>query len=52
MQDRLELWLMKLHQLQKMVTLVLKGFLTGVEEAATEVAAPFIDESIWTEACG
>ena len=29
---------------------ILKGFLTGVEEAATEVAAPFIDESIWTEA--
>ena len=29
---------------------VLRGFLTGVEEAVTEVAAPFIDESIWTEA--
>jgi hypothetical protein len=29
---------------------ILKGFLTGVEEAVTEVAAPFIDESIWTEA--
>ena len=29
---------------------ILRGFLTGVEEAVTEVAAPFIDESIWTEA--
>ena len=29
---------------------ILKGFLTGVEEAVTEIAAPFIDESIWTEA--
>ena len=29
---------------------ILKGFVTGAEEAMTEVAAPFIDESIWTEA--
>jgi len=29
---------------------ILKGFTTGVEEAMTEIAAPFIDESIWTEA--
>ena len=29
---------------------ILKGFIDGVEEAVTEVAAPFIDESIWTEA--
>ena len=29
---------------------ILKGFMTGAEEAVTEVAAPFIDESIWTEA--
>ena len=29
---------------------ILKGFVTGVEEAVTEIAAPFIDESIWTEA--
>ena len=29
---------------------ILKGFVNGVEEAITEVAAPFIDESIWTEA--
>tara|TARA_R100001163_G_scaffold55261_1_gene42688 strand:+ start:381 stop:4316 length:3936 start_codon:yes stop_codon:yes gene_type:complete len=29
---------------------ILKGFLDGVEEAVTEVAAPFVDESIWTEA--
>ncbi len=29
---------------------VLKGFVNGVEEAVREVAAPFIDESIWTEA--
>ena len=29
---------------------ILKGFYIGVEEAMTEIAAPFIDESIWTEA--
>jgi len=29
---------------------ILKGFVNGVEEAMSEVAAPFIDESIWTEA--
>ena len=29
---------------------ILKGFTRGVEEAMTEIAAPFIDESIWTEA--
>ena len=29
---------------------ILKGFVNGVEEAMTEIAAPFIDESIWTEA--
>ena len=29
---------------------ILKGFIDGVEEAVTEIAAPFIDESIWTEA--
>jgi len=29
---------------------ILKGFMTGADEAITELAAPFIDESIWTEA--
>jgi len=29
---------------------ILRGFTRGVEEAMTEIAAPFIDESIWTEA--
>ena len=29
---------------------ILKGFLKGIEEASTEIASPFIDESIWTEA--
>ena len=29
---------------------VLKGFLNGIEEASTELASPFVDESIWTEA--
>jgi hypothetical protein len=29
---------------------ILKGFITGADEAVTELAAPFIDESIWTEA--
>ena len=29
---------------------ILKGFITGADEAVTEIAAPFIDESIWTEA--
>tara|TARA_Y100000114_G_scaffold76710_1_gene70405 strand:+ start:1486 stop:5511 length:4026 start_codon:yes stop_codon:yes gene_type:complete len=29
---------------------ILKGFVTGADEAITELAAPFIDESIWTEA--
>jgi len=29
---------------------ILKGFITGAEEAVTEIASPFIDESIWTEA--
>ena len=29
---------------------ILKGFVTGANEAITELAAPFIDESIWTEA--
>ena len=29
---------------------ILKGFVNGVDEAIREVAAPFIDESIWTEA--
>ena len=29
---------------------ILRGFTQGVEEAMTEIAAPFIDESIWTEA--
>jgi len=29
---------------------ILKGFVTGADEAITEIAAPFIDESIWTEA--
>jgi hypothetical protein len=29
---------------------ILKGFVTGADEAVTELAAPFIDESIWTEA--
>ena len=31
---------------------ILEGFLTGVDEASTELASPFIDESIWTEAAG
>jgi len=29
---------------------ILKGFITGADEAITEMAAPFIDESIWTQA--
>jgi len=29
---------------------ILKGFITGADEAVTEIAAPFIDESIWTQA--
>ena len=29
---------------------ILQGFITGAEEAVTEIAAPFIDESIWTQA--
>ena len=29
---------------------ILKGFVRGAEEAVTEIASPFIDESIWTEA--
>ena len=29
---------------------ILKGFMSGIEEASTELAAPFVDESIWTEA--
>ena len=29
---------------------ILRGFLKGIEEASTEIASPFIDESIWTEA--
>ena len=29
---------------------ILKGFINGADEAVTEIAAPFIDESIWTEA--
>ena len=29
---------------------ILKGFLSGIEDASTELAAPFLDESIWTEA--
>ena len=29
---------------------ILKGFMSGVEEASAELAAPFVDESIWTEA--
>jgi len=29
---------------------ILKGFLSGMEDASTELAAPFLDESIWTEA--
>src|SRR5210317_379946 len=29
---------------------ILKGFIAGAEEAVTEIASPFIDESIWTEA--
>ena len=29
---------------------ILKGFVRGAEEAITEIASPFIDESIWTEA--
>tara|TARA_R100000951_G_scaffold42929_1_gene36086 strand:+ start:2668 stop:6690 length:4023 start_codon:yes stop_codon:yes gene_type:complete len=29
---------------------ILKGFIRGAEEAVSEIASPFIDESIWTEA--
>ena len=29
---------------------VLQGFMSGIEEATKELAAPFVDESIWTEA--
>ena len=29
---------------------ILQGFVRGAEEAVTEIAAPFIDESIWTQA--
>ena len=29
---------------------ILKGFIDGADEAITELASPFIDESIWTEA--
>jgi len=29
---------------------ILKGFMSGIEDASTELAAPFLDESIWTEA--
>jgi hypothetical protein len=29
---------------------ILKGFLSGIEEASVELASPFLDESIWTEA--
>ena len=29
---------------------ILKGFINGADEAITELASPFIDESIWTEA--
>jgi hypothetical protein len=29
---------------------ILKGFTAGIEEASKELAAPFVDESIWTEA--
>ena len=29
---------------------ILKGFAAGAEDAVTELVAPFIDESIWTEA--
>src|SRR6056300_54220 len=29
---------------------ILSGFVRGAEEAVTEIASPFIDESIWTEA--
>jgi len=29
---------------------ILKGFMSGIEEASAELAAPFVDESIWTEA--
>ena len=29
---------------------ILQGFIAGAEEAVTEIAAPFIDESIWTQA--
>ena len=29
---------------------ILRGFTAGIEEASVELAAPFLDESIWTEA--
>jgi len=29
---------------------ILRGFTEGIEEASKELAAPFLDESIWTEA--
>ena len=29
---------------------ILRGFTAGIEEASKELAAPFVDESIWTEA--
>ena len=29
---------------------ILQGFISGADEAITELAAPFIDESIWTQA--
>ena len=31
---------------------ILRGFITGAEEAVAEIASPFVDESIWTEAVG
>ena len=29
---------------------ILQGFINGADEAVTEIASPFIDESIWTQA--
>jgi hypothetical protein len=31
---------------------ILRGFINGAEEAVAEIASPFVDESIWTEAVG
>ena len=33
-----------------MIELVLEGFAKGIDGAMTELASPFIDESIWTQA--